>query len=162
MIRKIYRLKHLVRYNNEIRLKDESVAEHQFFVARIVFELKKFYEFDVDKAIKMALIHDESEIDTTDVPHNVKKKYPAIKKAIKDSEAEFFSTYDKEIESLYLEYEENKTTEALVVEYADTLSCIQYSDSEVKLGNFGYMKDVYKNSLKRARDLEVELIKYLK
>lgn len=137
------------RYHAEITLHKESVAEHQFFVARstmaICFELKhyKIAEPDAAKAIGMALIHDEAESVTGDMPGHIKRKYPDLKKALVDAEAEaMFSIYSKmptAIMDNYLgllhEYLDKNLLESQIVKYADILDIAAFSQNERKLGN---------------------------
>lgn len=51
-------LRHLVRYQNVQRIHSETVAEHSFIVAAFVLKLREYYVFNLEKALKLALIHD--------------------------------------------------------------------------------------------------------
>ena len=54
----IYRMKHIIRYSNIQRISNENIAEHSFFVAANILELSKEYEFNIGKALQMAIVHD--------------------------------------------------------------------------------------------------------
>lgn len=161
-INSIYSLRDLKRYNNTPRIKEESVAEHTAFVALIVLNLEDKYRFDVDKAIKMALVHDLSEIYITDIPHNVKHRFPKMQKEIKKAELDVFENNFPNYVEYYKELELGKSIEAKIVYYADVLSCKQYSESEVKLGNTGYMIKVLEESKERLKEIEKELKEFRK
>ena len=83
----IYAIKDVHRYNNTFKIKDESVAEHSFFVAAMVLMLHRYFKFNLERALSIAIIHDFSEIYITDVPRSTKLLYPRIDKAVKLSDA---------------------------------------------------------------------------
>ena len=146
----IYSLKHIIRYNNMPKIVNESVAEHSFFVASIVLKLHELYEFDLKKALIMAITHDYVEIYISDVPRNVKNKYPLLNEALEKVERQAWQDLFPEFNSFNEEFESKQTTESLIVKLADSLSIIQYTYSEVKLGNEGYMKQVYDKTLSQV------------
>jgi len=78
-LNEIYILKHIIRYNTVPKISHESVAEHSFFVTAIVLELHKYYDFDLEKALTMAVVHDFCETHISDVPRNVKNKYARLR-----------------------------------------------------------------------------------
>lgn len=52
------------RYNNRIKLKEESIAEHSFFVAYNIIKIGYDYniaESIINKAVTMAIAHDFAE-----------------------------------------------------------------------------------------------------
>lgn len=158
---KVYILRDIRRYNNIFKIQDESVAEHSFFVALTLLLLSKYYAFDVVTALKMALVHDLAEIDVTDVPHNVKQRFPKLQEVLEECEIKAIEKYDRrEFVELNKELLEGKTFEAKIVKFADNLSCVQYSGNEIKLGNTGYMNDVYEKSFDRAKKQKEELKQY--
>lgn len=162
VINELYILRDLTRYNNTFKLKTESVAEHSYFVSAIVLELHKYYKFDLTKALIMAITHDISETRVTDVPHNVKRAFPKIRAAIKIEEPEIFKSIFPEHIELFEELERGESIESKIVSLADIISCVQYSNSEVKLGNVGYMKKVLDESKAREKELTVELKEHLR
>ena len=79
-------LRSLIRYQNCNRLVNESVAEHSFYVASFVMKLREYYEFNLERALKMALIHDMPESKISDVPHNIKTANPEVAVALEKAE----------------------------------------------------------------------------
>lgn len=142
-ITEIYGLKHIIRYNNIPKITNESVAEHTFFVTAIVLKLNNYYKFNLEKALVMATIHDFIETYISDIPRNVKNKYKKLNDVLVEVEKDAWNDIYPEYKIYIDELEENKTIEAKIVNLADTLSVLQYSSTEVKLGNEGYMKQVF-------------------
>lgn len=147
-ISKTYILRDIKRYNNSFRIKDESVAEHCFFVALIVLRLHKTYDFNLTIALQMALVHDIAEIDVTDMPHNVKNRFPKLAKELENSEIEAQKEYWHSVVKLNKELLEEMTIESKIVILADVMSVIQYSNTEIKLGN-SYMIQIKESATKR-------------
>ena len=150
----IYTLKALTRYNNKFKIISESVAEHSFFVAILVLKMYDEYNFSLETALPMALIHDVPELHLSDVTHDVKKNFPNIKNAITEAELIVMKEKYPQWVSLFESFEAQDSVEALIVKFADNLSCVQYAKAEVLLGNKGYMKDVVKDAGKRVKQLE--------
>lgn len=153
MMMKVYNLKNLVRYNNKFRIKDESVAEHTAIVALNVLLLRQEYEFDLEKALVMALIHDIPEIFLTDVTHDVKKNYPELAKLLKEKEIEVMKEHFPHLLNAFIEVEQQQTLESLMVLLADINSVVLYSSTEIRLGNSGYMMEVLESSSKLKENL---------
>lgn len=139
----IYALKYIIRYNNTPKIQNESVAEHSFFVASIILKLYEEYDFDLTKALIMSITHDYVEIYISDVPRNVKDRFPALNESLNIVESQAWRTFFPQFEKLIEEFEDKKTKEAKIVKLADSLSILQYTKTEVKLGNEGYMKLIY-------------------
>ncbi|UCG95244.1 MAG: HD domain-containing protein [archaeon] len=103
----------------------ESVAEHSFRVTLMALILSEKMGFDKDKCVKMAIVHDLSEILAGDMtPYDEiseggkhEKEEEAIKKLTE-------KLHDKEILELWNEYEERKTPEAKFVYEADKLEML--------------------------------------
>mgnify|MGYP003333497098 FL=1 len=74
----VYTLKALTRYNNKFKIISESVAEHSYFVSVLTLKLHDDYEFNLEKALKMSLIHDIPELHLSDVTHDVKRNFPKL------------------------------------------------------------------------------------
>lgn len=156
----IYILSNIKRYSTIHTIRQESVAEHSFFVAAILFELHGRYGFDLGRAISMAIAHDMPELELNDVPRSIKQKYPKIAEAFKECEKDVINTLPSPIKICLREYEMRATIESKMVKLADTMQCRQYAQSEMKLGNGGYLEGVYHASLKRIDKLERELERY--
>ena len=156
----IYRLRFIKRYSNLPTIHEESVAEHGFFVAAIVMDLKKDYDFDLGNALAMAIAHDMPEIELNDCPHVTKKKYPAIAKAYERCEVEVAQELPFPAQVAVTEFNIGMSLNAKIVKMADVIQCIQYARTEIKLGNDGYMQKVLDNSLNRLEQLQKELKTY--
>lgn len=154
-----YILRDIKRYNNSFKIKEESVAEHCFFVALILFHLKDRFEFDLDKALKMAIIHDLPEIYITDIPHNVKKKFPYLGKIIKQVEVDTMlnDIFDGKYLKLFQEFEDGISIESRIVQLADAYSVLLYAENEVKLGNDG-MKIIREDTKERISQTEESIL----
>jgi len=147
-----YKMKSLIRYNNTPRLVDESIAEHQYFVALIVYKLYDDYKFDMKIALQMSLFHDIPEIMLSDVPSNTKRMFPEISDALRKNQKKASDMIDSTMTPLIEDYENLATDEALVVHLADILSIIQYTTQEVHLGN-RYMEPILKSTTEMIEDL---------
>lgn len=153
----VYRLKNVIRYNTRNKIKDESVAEHSFYVA--LFALKICDTFKIDDDIKQqclikALLHDMPEIELNDITHNVKEALN-LRPFLKQYE-------DKYFEQKYNQYYKlmtvnNKLVDAIVI-FADGLSVYQYSLNEVNLGNSSNdMGEILEESKDRINKLYLHL-----
>ena len=151
-----YALAHIDRYSMEPVIKHETVAEHSYFVALCVVLLHDIYYFDLPLALLAAICHDVPEMEISDVNHVVKKRYPEIAQAIKSAETDIISRMPPTLKT-GAELYNTMSTEAQIVHLADAMQCMQYSQCEMKLGNTGYMVDVYQNSKERAAIIHEEL-----
>ena len=151
----LYRLKFITRYSNVPRVRDESVAEHSFFVASIAMQLMdKFPDADRAKVIGMATIHDWAEAHVDDVAHDVKRDYPKVGRALKDAEAKVMKRYGIWAQELYEEYEKGVSLEARIVKYCDIKQCVQYLQTEVDMGN-KYMQPLLDDSQDLLQSYEI-------
>lgn len=152
----LYRLEYLVRYSNVPRIHDETVASHSFFVAVIVMALHEQYDFDLGKALQIALCHDIPEVVTNDLSHETKKRFPMIKEVMRKIEEEIVEDMPPAIQEGVKLHWDDDSVEALVVKYADVIQCYQYSSNEVSLGNSGYMDAVLRNSMARMNQYHTD------
>ena len=158
----LYRLQFITRYSNIPRVRDENVAQHSFYVASLCLEIMEGLDstkFNKAKVLTMAITHDWAEADIDDIAHNVKRDFPSIKKALKVAERKAMSKYPGYIQDSFQEYDESNTIEAHIVQLADTLQCVQYLESEVKLGN-RYMEPMLEESRNYLPRLEANLIDF--
>jgi 5'-deoxynucleotidase YfbR-like HD superfamily hydrolase len=156
----IYRLAQVKRYSNVPKIHEESVAEHGFFVAAIVMKLHEEYEFNLGLALQIAISHDMTEMELNDCPHIIKRKYPEIAAAYEKCEKDVENILPKQIGFASQRFRLQKCVESKIVALADVIQCSQYSAVELKLGNDGYMKDVFEGSLIRETRLRKELSQY--
>ena len=163
-ITNIDKLRTLVRYQTAPRVSAETVAEHSFFVAAYVLKLHDYYEFDLEKALKMAILHDFSEGYISDVPHPIKKAYPGIATALQQIEYNVNKdNINNEFADWLEEFNDMSSPEGIIVALADILSVVSYAKYEIGLGNSNYMKKVlegakgrYITVLSKAMGLEKE------
>ena len=148
----IYSLKLLVRYANTPRIKDETVAEHSAFVTLTVLKLHERFNFDLQKAMIMAITHDLPETYTSDIPHPVKRAFPMLDAALMEAEDFAWKKFPEKWKTINDEMRALETPEALIVTIADVLSCVQYTAQEVALGNTA-MRKVMKTSIERINVL---------
>lgn len=129
------RLKDTTRHCYTKNGRHESVAEHSWMAALMAFFLRdEFPEADMDKVIRMILIHDLGECFTGDIPAFDKTS------ANEEKEEELLYSwvrtlpepYAQEMISLYEEMAERKTLEAKVYKAIDGLEAvIQHNISDL-------------------------------
>ena len=153
-IRCVDGLRNLVRYQTAPRAAKESVAEHSFFVAAYVLKLHDYYNFDLKKGLRLALLHDFSEVFISDVPHPIKKRFPAISEELEKAERKVNEEYiGEEFADELEEFNQTSSIEGIIVALADILSVASYAKFEMELGNSKYMQNVYRRSRERYMSL---------
>jgi len=125
------RLKMELRHSWMSDSREESVAEHVWRVSLMVILCHPYLDqkIDIEKSLKMAVIHDIAEVITGDVPYFYipegskakKQKILEERKAIQDIKEDLGNIVGEEIESLWEEYEKNETYEAKFVKALDKL-----------------------------------------
>ena len=114
----IYILSHIKRYSTVHTLRQESVAEHSFNVAAILFRLHEDYEFELSKAVTMAIVHDMPEMELNDVPRIIKQRYPLIKDAFRACELDVIDELPMPVRAYLRTYEQMDTVEAMMDTFA--------------------------------------------
>lgn len=129
------RLKDATRHCYTSKGRHESVAEHCWRMGLMAYFLTdEFPEADMNKVIKMALVHDMGEAFTGDIP--------SFDKTAGDEEKEerflfdwvkgLPEPYDKELMALYEEMAGRKTLEAKIYKALDGLEAvIQHNESDI-------------------------------
>ncbi len=129
------KLKDTTRHSYTSGGRHESVAEHTFRLALMAYFLKdEFPEVNIDKVIKMCLIHDIGEAFTGDIP--------AFEKTVADEETEkrllfdwvenLPAPYNTEMIALYKEMETRQTLEAKLFKALDGLEAvIQHNEADL-------------------------------
>lgn len=154
-------LRSLIRYQNCNRLVNESVAEHSFYVAAFVLKLREYYEFDLEKALKTALIHDQPECRISDIPHNIKKANPEVAAALEKAEEKVtIEMLSEEANDLLKSFNHGDTVEGKICQLADVLSVVLYANDEIKCGNrvFNYIAI---KAIARCKEVVVGLEEHL-
>lgn len=127
------RLKDATRHCYTSGRRHESVAEHSWRMALMAYFLKEeFPEADMDKVIKMCLIHDLGEAFTGDIP--TFEKTQADEKTEETLLYRWVDSlppyYAADMRALYEEMEERKTLEARIYKVIDGLEAvIQHNES---------------------------------
>ena len=113
----------------------ESVAEHSWRLTLMAYWVSdEFPEADLEKLLKMCLIHDLGEAFTGDVPTFEKTEKDEEKEAHLLTEwlAKFPSPFREEMQALYSEMEERQTLEARIYKALDNLEAvIQHNESDI-------------------------------
>lgn len=142
----------------------ESVAEHSWRLALTAYWLRdEFPEADMDKVMRMCLIHDLGEAFTGDIPTFVKTD---ADRAVEDSllsgwVASLPAPYAEEMAALYAEMEARQSLEARIYKALDGLEALiqhnesplnTWSDNEFEL-NLHYAEDkvAFSETLRRLR-----------
>lgn len=121
------RLKDATRHCYTAKGRHESVAEHSWMMTLMAFFVRdEFPEADMDKVIRMCLIHDLGEAFTGDIP--TFEKTDEDEKKEKELLYEWVSSlpdpYAKEMMELYREMEERTTLEAKIYKAMDGLEAV--------------------------------------
>lgn len=157
-LRKVYQLKNIVRYNNRERIKDESVAEHSFYVALITLmicdKLNLSKQITSDSVIK-AILHDMPETELNDITYDVKEKLN-LRPLLKTYEDAYFQNNFNSFSELMTS--NTRDISDVVVKIADTLSVRQYCTNEKSLGNMNTeIIAIHNNTHNIIEKLEQEL-----
>lgn len=129
------RLKDTTRHCYTSNGRRESVAEHSWMMTLMAFFMRdEFPEADMDKVIRMCIIHDLGEAFTGDIPtfdkteEDEKKEEELLNQWVKGLP----DFYSKEMQSLYQEMEERTTLEAKIYKSIDGLEAvIQHNFSDL-------------------------------
>lgn len=135
-------LRNLIRYQNVHRNINESVAEHMYFVSCLVVKLREYYNFNLETALKTALIHDIQESYISDVPHNIKTANPKLSSALEEAEDSITKQIFSDEACEYMQnFNHGTSPEGLAVQLADVLSVVLYASAEIASGNqvFNYI-----------------------
>lgn len=129
------RLKDATRHCYTSGGRHESVAEHSWRIALMAFFLREaFPEADMDKVIRMCLIHDLGEAFTGDIPSFLKtREDEAREDDLLDAWVSSLpSPCREEMRALYAEMSERKTPEAKIYKAMDSLEAvIQHNESDI-------------------------------
>ena len=129
------RLKDTPRHCTTSKRRTESVAEHSWRISLMAFLLKdEFPQVDMDKVVKMCLIHDLGECFTGDIPTFIKTD---TDRTVEDSLlSQWVNTLPPELSedlrALYEEMEAQVTPEAKIFKALDKLEAlIQHNESPI-------------------------------
>ena len=129
------KLKDVRRHCTTSQGRPESVAEHSWRIALMAFFLRdEFPEADMDKVIRMCLIHDLGECFTGDIPVFRKTAADEAREdALLDEwVASLPAPYAGDMRALYAEMNALQTTEAKIYKALDKLEAvIQHNESDI-------------------------------
>lgn len=137
----------VIRFSNQMKIKDESVAEHSFHTSMYAMiladlEISMGNKVDVEKLLRCCLLHDLEESMTGDVLHGFKYSDPELLKNMRKMGAEFFRTIVSNLpngmsQKYFDLWKEAKSggIEGRLVEAADRIEALMYSIEEYSLGN---------------------------
>ena len=129
------KLKDVRRHCTTSQGRPESVAEHSWRIALMAFFLRdEFPEADMDKVIRMCVIHDLSECFTGDIPVFRKTAADEAREdALLDEwVASLPAPYAGDMRALYAEMNALQTTEAKIYKALDKLEAvIQHNESPI-------------------------------
>lgn len=163
-------LDNVVRFSNQSRIKDESVAEHSFHTALYAMiladmEISFGNKVDVEKVLRSCLIHDLEESMTGDVLHGFKYSDPELLNNMKKMGAEFYKKIvgnlpDRVSENYVKLWEESKNEgiEGKIVEAADRIEALMYSIEEYSLGNKNF-KPMISGIVKMLQEIDLKSVK---
>ncbi|MBQ7796967.1 MAG: HD domain-containing protein [Lachnospiraceae bacterium] len=155
------RLKDATRHCYTTKGRHESVAEHSWMMTLMAFFMRdEFPEADMDKVIRMCIIHDLGEAFTGDIPSFEKtKKDEDLEEELLDSWVKTLPAhYAEEMQALYKEMAERKTLEAKIYKAIDGLEAVvQHNISDLST----WIPREYELNLTYADD-KVEFSDYLK
>jgi putative hydrolases of HD superfamily len=146
----------------------ESVADHLYgvtFIAMLLADCARArgLEVNVEKVLRMALLHDLSEARTGDLPATIKRYFPAesLKYADKQAASEILAKLG-DLGTAYLalwhEYEERRTLEARLVKAADKLDLL-FQAREYERGGANGLQEFWENAAADFSELDItELI----
>ena len=135
-LRTAERLKDATRHCYTSGGRRESVAEHSWRITLMAYWVSdEFPEADLEKLMKMCLIHDLGEAFTGDIPTFDKTEADEQKEGALLSKwvAGLPEPFSKEMSELYQEMEEQQTLEARIYKALDKLEAlIQHNESDIK------------------------------
>jgi 5'-deoxynucleotidase YfbR-like HD superfamily hydrolase len=142
----------VLRWHARQTTRQETLAEHHFFVARDVRAIAAMLRHlciaqpDIAVCVDMALLHDEPEKLTGDVSGQVKRDYPEIKKHLNGIEEDMIKgplyadlpprvAADYITANMRILHPAPDDLEAQIVKYADKVEAYMFALTEVRVGN---------------------------
>lgn len=129
------RLKDTTRHSYTRKGRHESVAEHTFMMALMAFFMRdEFPRADMDKVIRMCLIHDLGECFTGDIPtfDKTQTHEDTEERLLGEWTASLPAPYGEEMAALYEEMAQRRTLEARIYKAIDSLEAVmQHNEADL-------------------------------
>jgi len=150
----VYKLSNVIRYSQQDKIKNESVAEHSFYVAWFANRICTKYNLCGKirlMALEAAILHDIPEAITNDITYDVKCMIPEISTLLQPYEENIIIEHSIDVyETLFHPESWEQRVAKAVVKHADVLSVLQYCQHEEMLGNKSF------SELRAATELRVK------
>lgn len=161
----VYKLSNIIRYSQQNKIKNETVAEHSYYVTWFVNRLCTKYELgDTIRlmALETALLHDIPEVITNDITYDVKRMIPEVPALLQPYEEEVIKEHSSRAYKVLFNPETPEEIIAKkVVKHADILSVLQYCQNEEMLGNKNFT-ELRRATEQRVKDSREDLVKTIK
>ena len=161
----VYKLSNIIRYSQQNKIKNETVAEHSYYVTWFVNRLCTKYELgDTIRlmALETALLHDIPEVITNDITYDVKRMIPEVPALLQPYEEEVIKEHSSRAYKVLFNPETSEEIIAKkVVKHADILSVLQYCQNEEMLGNKSFT-ELRRATEQRVKDSREDLVKAIK
>ena len=161
----VYKLSNIIRYSQQNKIKNETVAEHSYYVTWFVNRLCTKYELgDTIRlmALETALLHDIPEVITNDITYDVKRMIPEVPALLQPYEEEVIKEHSSRAYKVLFNPETHEEIIAKkVVKHADILSVLQYCQNEEMLGNKSFT-ELRRATEQRVKDSREDLVKAIK
>lgn len=154
----IYKLSFVTRYSTRPRIHSETVDQHSFFVAALLFKLHEKYQFNLGDAMIAAVSHDIAESQLGDILHPIRNYSSVLNEEIEKAEEEALRKFPAIISHGFMIFNSD-TAEGLVTRLADAIQVQQYCATEYKLGNTD-MQDIEQSSTERVLQLRKRMKDY--
>ena len=154
----VYKLSNIIRYSQQNKIKNETVAEHSYYVLWFVNRLCTKYSLSDTirlMALEAALLHDVPEVITNDITYDVKRMIPEVPGLLQPYEEEVIREHSSRAHKVLFNPETNDEIIAKkIVKHADILSVLQYCQNEEELGNknFTELRKATEKRVKESRD----------
>ena len=161
----IYKLSNIVRYSQQNKIKNESVAEHSYYVGWFVNRLCTKYELNDNirlMALEAAILHDIPEVVTNDITYDVKQMIPEDSALLQPYVEEIIKEHSpRAYKVLFNPITHDEMIAKKLVKHADILSVLQYCQNEEHLGNknFTLLRIATEKRLEQSRKELLTLIK---
>lgn len=132
----------LERFHTRNLLFKQNIATHSFNVAFLSLEIaQNIKNVSIEKILKNSLIHDASEIYTSDVSGEVKQDYPNLKQILSEIENDWI---EENVPNYLMSSFDLSEDERCIVKFADLLDALMVSLVDLRLGNH-MLKPAVKN-----------------